>query len=320
MLFLLMQTSFFLWHFCYNAQCKKNCCFLWKLNILRWIDVSLVSGIFIWKSYNMLLTFSKLNELSLDECFFIFAERLRSDFPRQFVENVLADLIEDARKQIPQNLPVEQRLDKLLHLFYHEWGFQCCSGTYLLSEAIWLDYVLKTRRGTASILAFLLIKFADALNIPVKPVIFLSQFLIKIEWFSDDDWGINPQTGERLSWNILNRWIKGYLGITAKLNEKSFVFVDNALLLFRIIGALKTAYLHENKPEQALKVSEIMLELTPDDPYEIRDRGLIYAQLHCDKAAVSDLCYFIEKCPEDPGIELIKLHVDSINIGHTVLH
>lgn len=299
---------------------RKDCYLLWKINPLQGIDVCQFSDISIWMSYNMLLTFSKLNELSLDECFFIFALRLRPDFPRQFVENVLADLLEDAKKKVPQNLPVEQRLDKLLHLFYQEWGFQCCSGTYLLSEAIWLDYVLKTRRGTASILAFLLIKFADALNIPVKPVIFLSQLLIKIEWFSDDDWGINPQTGERLSWSMLSRWIKGYLGIAAKLTEKSFVFVDKALLLFRLMGALKTAYLQENKPEQALQVSEIMLELTPDDPYEIRDRGLIYAQLHCDKAAVSDLCYFIEKCPEDPGIELIKLHVDSINIGHTVLH
>ena len=39
--------------------------------------------------------------------------------------------------------------------------------------------------------------------------------------------------------------------------------------------------------EQALKVSETILLFDPDDPYEIRDRGLIYAQLDCSHIAVS---------------------------------
>ncbi len=268
----------------------------------------------------MLLTFDKFNELSLDECFFIFADRVRSDFPQQWTKKTLADLIDNAVKQIPQSLSIEQRFEKLVYLFYQEWGFQCCSGKYRLSDAIWLDRVLLDRKGTASMLAFLLIKLANVLNIPVKPIIFLSQLLIKIEWGTGNVWGINPQTGEYLSWEMLDRWAKGYLGIAAKINEKSFASVDNALLLFRLIGALKTAYLQENRPEDALKISEIMLELIPDDPYEIRDRGLIYVQLQCEKAALSDLHYFIEKCPEDPGIELVKLHINSITDSHVVLH
>ncbi len=31
--------------------------------------------------------------------------------------------------------------------------------------------------------------------------------------------------------------------------------------------------------ELALRVSEALLQFNPEDPYEIRDRGLIYAQL-----------------------------------------
>ena len=58
--------------------------------------------------------------------------------------------------------------------------------------------------------------------------------------------------------------------------------------------------------EQALKVSETILLFDPDDPYEIRDRGLIYAQLDCSHIAVSDLNYFIEQCPQDPVSEMIK--------------
>ena len=62
------------------------------------------------------------------------------------------------------------------------------------------------------------------------------------------------------------------------------------------------------------------LSFDPDDPYEIRDRGLIYAQLECNHIAISDLNYFVEQCPEDPVSEVIKIQIHSIELKQVTLH
>ncbi|MGK2889330.1 MAG: tetratricopeptide repeat protein [Candidatus Malihini olakiniferum] len=59
--------------------------------------------------------------------------------------------------------------------------------------------------------------------------------------------------------------------------------------------------------EFALRASEAVLQFDPEDPYEIRDRSLRYAQLDCNHIALSDLSYFVEQCPEDPVSEMIKV-------------
>lgn len=70
----------------------------------------------------------------------------------------------------------------------------------------------------------------------------------------------------------------------------------------------------------ALIANKILLQITPNDPYEIRDRGLIYSQLDCDHIALADLIYFIEHCPEDPISEIIKIQIHSIEQKKVVLH
>ncbi|VTN09775.1 Uncharacterised protein [Raoultella terrigena] len=65
--------------------------------------------------------------------------------------------------------------------------------------------------------------------------------------------------------------------------------------------------------ELALRASEALLQFNPEDPYEIRDRGLIYAQLECDHVALLDLNYFVEQCPEDPISEMIRAQINTIS-------
>jgi len=72
--------------------------------------------------------------------------------------------------------------------------------------------------------------------------------------------------------------------------------------------------------ELALRASEAVLAFNQDDPYEIRDRGLIHAQLDCNHIALSDLSYFIEKCPEDPIAKMIKMQIYAIKRQCGVLH
>ncbi len=58
----------------------------------------------------------------------------------------------------------------------------------------------------------------------------------------------------------------------------------------------------------------------PEDPYEIRDRGLIYAQLDCEHVALNDLSYFVEQCPEDLISEMIRAQINAISHKQITLH
>ncbi|MDN5970636.1 MAG: tetratricopeptide repeat protein, partial [Enterobacterales bacterium] len=115
-------------------------------------------------------------------------------------------------------------------------------------------------------------------------------------------------------------WLKGNLGLMASLEDTDFDEAENSMVVRKMLSTLKAALMEEKQIESALRACEALLEFDPEDPYEIRDRGLIYAQLDCNHIAVSDLSYFVEQCPEDPVSEVIKVQIHSIEQKNIVLH
>ncbi len=72
--------------------------------------------------------------------------------------------------------------------------------------------------------------------------------------------------------------------------------------------------------ELALRVGEALLQFNPEDPYEIRDRGLIYAQLECEHVALTDLSYFVEQCRKTRSAKMIRAQINTIAHKQIVLH
>ncbi len=69
---------------------------------------------------------------------------LRSNPPRfssQDVYDELERLVSLAKEEMSQLLPLEEQLEKLIALFYGDWGFKASRGVYRLSDALWLDQV-----------------------------------------------------------------------------------------------------------------------------------------------------------------------------------
>jgi regulator of sirC expression with transglutaminase-like and TPR domain len=95
----------------------------------------------------------------------LISELIRDDFPSQFVHDELERLIRLAREEISQAQPQDLQLEKLLELFYGEWGFKDTRGVYRLSDALWLDKVLQNRQGSAVSLGAILLWVAGHLDI-----------------------------------------------------------------------------------------------------------------------------------------------------------
>lgn len=247
-------------------------------------------------------------------------QAIRFDFKAEEVSRQLQSLVDEARLVVPQDLNQDQQLEVLIKLFYRTWGFGGAGGVYRLSDAIWLDKVLASRQGTPVSLGIIFLHIAHQLELPLMPVIFPTQLILRADWLDEEMWLINPINGDTLSEHILHVWLKGNLGLSAEIEDDDLEEAENTVIVRRMLDTLKAALMEEKQMELALRASQAVLEFDPDDPYEIRDRGLIYAQLDCNHVAISDLNYFVEQCPEDPISEVIKMQIHAIEHKQVTLH
>ncbi|WII23801.1 transglutaminase family protein [Buchnera aphidicola] len=261
--------------------------------------------------------FSKLTILeSVSFCL----KKIKTDYCEKFVFSNLKKKICEAKNYLEYEKNSKNRLKKLLKLFYSVWKFREIDGKYNLSDVLLLDNVLKTYRGTAISLGIILLYVAKKLNISLNPIIFPTQIILK-SYFSDKKKIlINPFNGEILENRILDLWLKGNISSTVYLNENYLKSSKSKDVLKKFLNILKSSLMEERKIELALKVSNVLLKISPNDPYERRDRGLIYSQLECYQIAIEDLSYFVYKCPEDPIVDIIKLKIQSIKHNIYTLH
>ncbi len=260
------------------------------------------------------------NKSLLSEGVLLVSQLIRPGFPLVEVKYQLRKLVDEARAAIPEHLDQDKQLEKLIELFFHQWKFGGADGIYRLSDAIWLDEVLSKRQGTAVSLGVIFLHLAHQLGLPLMPVLFPTQLILRADWLDEEIWLINPLNGDTLNEHTLEVWIKGNLGPVAVLEDNDLQESANLLIVRKMLDIVKAALVEERQMELALRTSEVLLEFDPHDPYEIRDRGLIYAQLDCNHVAVSDLSYFVEHCPEDPVAEMIKLQIHSIEQLRVTLH
>lgn len=250
----------------------------------------------------------------------LISELIRDDFPGQYVTDELEQLVRLAQEEISPAWTDSRQVERLLELFYDEWGFCASHGIYRLSDALWLDKVLKNREGSAVSLGAIMLWIAQRLSLPMTPVIFPTQLLLRADVETGEMWLINPFTGDTLDEHTLEVWLKGNVSPVAELFNEDLDEADNAEVIRKLLDTLKSALMEEHQMELALRVSEALLQFNPEDPYEIRDRGLIYAQLECEHVALNDLNYFVEQCPEDPISEIIRAQINTISHKHITLH
>lgn len=258
--------------------------------------------------------------LSLFDSIIIVSQAIREDFPTTCVLSELQSKIQEAQSYIALENEPNKKLAKLLELFYVHWNFRSANGIYKLSDVIWIDNVLKTRQGTAISLGIILLYIAQKLRLPLNPIIFPTQLILIADWINEKKWLINPFNGEILDKHILEVWLKGNISPTAELYENDLCKSESITVIRKMLDILKSALMEENKMDLALNVTNVLLHIDPNNPYEIRDRGLIYAHLECNHVALTDLIYFVEHCPEDPISEIIKIQIHSIEQKKIILH
>lgn len=215
------------------------------------------------------------------------------------------------RARLPSDASMVHRLRSLNHYFYKELGFQGNRNDYYDPDNTYLNRVLERRRGIPISLAILYMEIGEQIGLPLRGVSFPGHFLVKLTVRSGDIY-LDPYTGQSLSREELEERLAQFLE-ARKLEVRADIALIPAIqeapardILIRMLRNLKGIYHDRRDFDRLLAVQQRLVILRPEAAEERRDRGLIYAQLECSRAALDDLNYYLKQQPDAVEVEEIR--------------
>ncbi len=229
-------------------------------------------------------------EIDLAEAALQIAREARPELDVDRCLAALDSLAKDAREFVgdADGLEAVVRLNEYLYQHEHFAGNR---GGYYDVKNSFLDQVLETRRGIPITLAVVYLEVARRIGLDVRGVSFPGHFLLRT--MDEPPVLIDPFHGSILEREDCEKLLQQALGEDAELTPEYFEPATHRQILVRMLSNLKQIYVQQKALEDALACCDRILLLMPDAPLELRDRGLIYAQLECFGPAVADLERFV---------------------------
>ncbi len=232
------------------------------------------------------------------------------------------------RARLPADAGQVHKLRLLNRYFFQELGFAGNANDYYDPANSFLSKVIERRRGIPITLGVLMMEIGQQVGLPLRGVSFPGHFLVKLKVRAGDLY-LDPMTGESLSREQLEERLSEFLDALKTGSDgdaergTAREFVEMALaqaireassrdILARMLRNLKGIYHGRNDYERLLEVQKRLVVLLPDAHEELRDRGLVYAQLECPRAAADDLSAYLELEPDAPEAGDIRRTLDAL--------
>lgn len=171
-----------------------------------------------------------------------------------------------------------------------------------------LNEVMERKLGIPISLSIVTIEVARRLGVYLQGVGFPGHFLVKCP--------VQPGLPSEVFIDAFNGWeLLGSEECTARfravLHGRPFDRtlldpVDSRHILTRLLHNLKRIYVERGDDVRTLWVVDRLLQLTPGDLEERRDRGLVSARLGGTAAAARDLAAYVEGNPRASDVEEVK--------------
>lgn len=231
-------------------------------------------------------------------------------YPDLIIEDWMARLDELGRRfaeRVPEGAGWSTQLSILNRFLFREEGFTGSDAEVFDPRDSYLNEVLVRKTGIPITLSLVFMEVGRRAGMDIQGVSFPGHFLVKMEVpggevVMDPYNGGIPLTVEQLE----SRLRDVYLDQPFPPLEDVLVTADNKAILARVLRNLKTWYLHESDWMRALSALDRMLLLEPDSLEELRERGEVYWQLECFRAAYADLERYLKLAPD--AEEALELH------------
>ena len=229
------------------------------------------------------------------------------EYPNLIVDEYLSKVAQMAA-EIESRLGGENKdpfslIDLINHYLFVEQGFQGNEDDYYDPRNSFLNDVMDRKTGIPITLSTLYIEIAGRVRLALDGVGFPGHFIVKYSG-SGEEILIDPfNKGRILSEKNCQDILDKMYGGSVRFQEKMLIASTKKQMLNRMLNNLKGVYIGSKNHQKALSVVELILELTPDNCSEIRDRGLLYYKLECFSQALQDLETYLNLSPDAPDTE-----------------
>lgn len=195
---------------------------------------------------------------------------------------------------------------------FDEQGFRGNLEDYYDARNSFLNDVLDRKKGIPITLSVVYIELARQVGLPIGGVGMPGHFLVRYSAQPTVFW-IDPfHRGQILTQEDCQHLLGRMYGQTLAWSQAYIEPVSDHAILQRMLYNLKAIYVRQGDHRRALRAVERLLLLRPDVLTEVRDRGLLQAQLGALEAALDDLQLYLQLSPEAPDAALITQHITTL--------
>ncbi len=202
-------------------------------------------------------------------------------------------------RRLRGDIDVPMRIGALNQFLFQEQGFGPNREDYYDPRNSFLNDVLDRKRGIPISLSVLYLEIGQRIGLPLRGVSFPGHFLVKCR-VNQGVIVLDPFAGgASLSMPELQKRLREVRGgeVSRAIVASLLVAAEKKEILARMLRNLKSAYAQREQVQDALSIIEWLMVLCPDSAGEIRDRGLLYQQMECFRAALADLERYLKLQP-----------------------
>ena len=220
---------------------------------------------------------------------------------------------------------VEERLERrdaasmlraMRRTLFDEARFRGNTEEYYDPRNSFLNEVLERRVGIPITLSVVYLEVAARVGFDVQGVGVPGHFLVK-HVAGERAVFVDPfNGGELLSADDVAARHRARAG-GRDLEPRTLEGVPTRHIVARMLHNLKRIYAEKGDDARTLWVVDRLLLLSPDDPGERRDHGLVAARLGGARAAIADLEAYLEASPDAPDAREVRALVEQLRAPHS---
>lgn len=216
--------------------------------------------------------------------------------------------------RLPSPSSDAERILALNRFLFEEQGFGPNLEDYYDLRNSFLNEVLERRVGIPISLSVVYMEVGRRIGLELRGVSFPGHFLVKCK-LSEGTVILDPY-GRGISLNLqdLQQRLRGARGgeVSRAIVAGMLVSANKKEILGRMLHNLKAIYLERRDHDHALSVMEWLIALGPTDAAQVRERGLLYLQLECFRAALDDLQQYLTLAPGADDADEIRHRVSHL--------
>jgi regulator of sirC expression with transglutaminase-like and TPR domain len=224
----------------------------------------------------------------------------------------------EAARRVPECAAPGLRIDALLAFLRDDAGFRGNEVHYDDPRNSYLNEVLARRTGIPITLAIVHAEVAARVGLALQGVSFPGHFLLRTP--QAKPLVVDAFHGRRLDARECAARLRHALGDDAVFGPEHLAPARPRDVVVRMLGNLKHGHATRGEWVRALDCVERVLLVTPGEPSELRDRGLLWEQLECFGSALGDLERFLALAPGAPEAGAIRARVEALRPRAAAIH